>query len=1059
MPEVPYTGLPSTSPREAPPDDYQRVNVSPEQFGGAIGKGVQQAGKGIEDLGNDFFQTAAFQEKINADDQINGFLTNHNAVLYGDPTKHTVGPDGQPVPDTGFMGLEGRAASDHREDALKTLEDTRRKGAENLKSPQAKLIYDQQIRRMMADTTARIDSHTDQQWKVYAQGVNHAGADLTMNDYLRSVGSNDVEAARNHAADYVQQKVQAAQIKFGFDPKIEKAAEQGARFDLLKAQVDFVGAKNPAGALKILDQPENKAIAGTHYDDLYREMRTRAVAQTGQTKADQYVAEATKGGVGPVGNLPAPTAAFLRQRSGSARVDGVNPVFADRLVKAATDFEAENPGRLARFESLNRTRDEQTRLYQRYQAGQGGLAAPPGQSRHEYGLAADVPDGAFLNWLHDNGSKYGLEFLKGRAFLNDSGHVQLAGASPGAGRLAPQAPGQAAPAAGGGLMPALTPVSMPGAPMPPVAAPGGVVTVAPPHVEMPVAETQTPTLRMQLASAMRSAINDPDMNDDERRAAEAAIQQRFRVLEISENQQTETAKALNNDAAAKYTQSLGQMQYSSTPDYIGLDKAIIADPHLDFKTKHELRGWVADASGGHVDKTYGPGFWDVFKQIHAPDHDPGKITDPQQLMAMVGPGKALTIAGYEKAVGEINGSRTPQGAAAAHMEKEFLEKVVRPELVRTVEFPATDTTPATTVYDQRGEVRFQRFLAAYYQERDRGKAAGKTMMDMLDPDNKKDYLGRLIEQFRPPEAERFAEAVNATPPSWFARGMQGMLGYPYLSGENAPPPDTSKMSAEEIVAAVKAKTLPRADAVKALRERGFDHAAPGPQVPQSGPAPIPAPQTESQSPQPPAVPSPQAQEPAVVSPASMQAPAAPSAVAAPQAPPPEVSPAPRPGAQAAPEVHPEVPSPREARRAARTAEEAKVEEQQRKDREHADERRRKEGEQWEADRKAGAKQAEIARKRYEEHLAEAKTRRGERLAAEPQKQAERAKEEAVRNAQEARRSYLETLKDRERHLLGAPGDVITPAIKRELEKVRAERETLISESKMDRAGNRYEPSR
>jgi hypothetical protein len=120
------------------------------------------------------------------------------------------------------------------------------------------------------------------------------------------------------------------------------------------------------------------------------------------------------------------------------------------------------------------------------------------------------------------------------------------------------------------------------------------------------------------------------------------------------------------------------------------------------------------------------------------------------------------------------------------------------------------------------------------------------------------------------------------------------------------------------------------------------------------------------------------------------------------------------------ELHPEAPDPRAQRRAEHDTEQAKVDEQQAKDRER-----------WEADRQAGAKEAEAARNTYEQHLTEAKTRRGERLAAEPQKQADRA-----------RQNYVEVLKEREKHLLGAPGDVITPAIKHELERVRAELKAL-----------------
>jgi hypothetical protein len=132
--------------------------------------------------------------------------------------------------------------------------------------------------------------------------------------------------------------------------------------------------------------------------------------------------------VGPGGGLPSATAEFFRARS-SGRVEGLDPQFGGRLAQAAQDFEAQTGSR-ARFSDLKRTTEEQAGLYDRYRRGEGGLAAPPGHSRHEGGYAADVPRGPFLDWLHENAPKYGLEFLSGAAFRADPVHVQMAGGRP-----------------------------------------------------------------------------------------------------------------------------------------------------------------------------------------------------------------------------------------------------------------------------------------------------------------------------------------------------------------------------------------------------------------------------------------------------------------------------------------------------------------------------------------------------------------------------------------------------------------------------------------------------
>ena len=79
-----------------------------------------------------------------------------------------------------------------------------------------------------------------------------------------------------------------------------------------------------------------------------------------------------------------------------------------------------------------RSWDQQNTLYQKYLAG-GPLAAPPGRSAHEHGLAVDLlafRDGAPVKdgkdpayqTLRDLAQRYGLETLYA---YGDAGHVQL----------------------------------------------------------------------------------------------------------------------------------------------------------------------------------------------------------------------------------------------------------------------------------------------------------------------------------------------------------------------------------------------------------------------------------------------------------------------------------------------------------------------------------------------------------------------------------------------------------------------------------------------------------
>lgn len=100
----------------------------------------------------------------------------------------------------------------------------------------------------------------------------------------------------------------------------------------------------------------------------------------------------------------------------------LNPEFASRLAKAGRAYEQET-GQKPNFGEMGRSNALQRQYYQQYRRTRQGLAAYPGTSRHERGLATDVPSGPFQTWLHRNAGRFGLEGLRSRA---DPFHFQAA---------------------------------------------------------------------------------------------------------------------------------------------------------------------------------------------------------------------------------------------------------------------------------------------------------------------------------------------------------------------------------------------------------------------------------------------------------------------------------------------------------------------------------------------------------------------------------------------------------------------------------------------------------
>jgi hypothetical protein len=112
-----------------------------------------------------------------------------------------------------------------------------------------------------------------------------------------------------------------------------------------------------------------------------------------------------------------------------------NSDLANRMQSAGHDYE-QATGQKPQFGEMARDRATQAEYYRRYQNGTGGLAAKPGNSRHEQGNAVDIPHGPFLDWMHQNGGKYGVSF----PYANDTVHAQLANGKPNSAALSGQPP-------------------------------------------------------------------------------------------------------------------------------------------------------------------------------------------------------------------------------------------------------------------------------------------------------------------------------------------------------------------------------------------------------------------------------------------------------------------------------------------------------------------------------------------------------------------------------------------------------------------------------------------
>jgi len=417
--------FPTVDPSGATSARGENIPSDPSMFGGLAARAEEQFGGGLERAGEATVSYATARQEL-ANETHATELNTHLANRYTDRLSE-------------FSQLQGRAALDKLPDFKKGVEqdfqDTMEKAGDNpaLRAQLAK------SGRYLTDAYYRYGTnHADQQFTHY----QNKAAD----DEAASFGAVAGIAAGNKDEHGMLTALSAS------DNGVRKRYEQdGYDLDAIDTEVRKNRGKNlrniiamrsdddPVAAKQMFDRfrtqmdPVNELAVANH-------LRGTDEKIQGEGRADSFM-----------GRFRGPdTVQFLRDRSG-ARIAGLNQDFAGRLHTAVDDAERAT-GEKAKIDSLKRTSEEQAALYARYQAGQGGLAAPPGQSLHEKGEAADIHDGKVLDWLHRHASEYGLEFLKGKAFENDSGHIQMAPGGGEAGQTIALAPGGGMPNKGDVMM-------------------------------------------------------------------------------------------------------------------------------------------------------------------------------------------------------------------------------------------------------------------------------------------------------------------------------------------------------------------------------------------------------------------------------------------------------------------------------------------------------------------------------------------------------------------------------------------------------------------------------
>lgn len=707
-------GVAEVAPSGDIPNDYQSGRGADEAaFGGGIAQGAEKLGAGLTTSGK-------FFGKVVADNASNDFQDFATKLLHGDPNKQVPGPDGQMAPDTGYLGLKGRAALDQRPAVQEALDNRIKEIRATLDTPEQQQEFENFSRRYRTGTVEKVGSHADAQASSWYASVNTASGKLAM-DHIANNFDNPKEVAAG-AADLTAAYVRNAQIQ-GATPDSPqfKEAMAAARRDALQAQLNAMAVKDPSRALAVLDK--NKDIAGVTYDNLAASFRTRAETQRGIDVGTQAIQKTYTTQPAPpsyqnvsLTEIGAPygiSGSYLQRtqqlETGSnpnqtsstgakgpfqfidstAKQYGVKDPFdylqsADGAARLAADNKAELTNRLGRPPT-------DAELYIGHNQGSGGAAA-----LLQYPTLSARDALMTLKKFRDNPA--------GAAFA-----IRVNGGNPDA------------PAA---AFTGMLTTKFAGAP--------GMATAS------------------RRASALQAVLENPDINPQERAHAISYVNQQMAAQTVAMEQDAKAKKEASDQAMGGYVQRMLTGQNTAN-----IVNEIANDPTLEPSVKWAMGQAAERRSGEDINsaaQSYGPGFWSAYKQVTAAPGDPSRIADPTQIMARAGPGGDLTMEGVQKLLQAQTQSTKSIDGASVNTAKVGLMNYAKSKLSFE-----QDTGPIK-IRDPKGEQIFNsQFIPKFESAYDAWIKAGKSPWEFLNQENVDKLMGGMRNK-----AEMDAARIAAT---------------------------------------------------------------------------------------------------------------------------------------------------------------------------------------------------------------------------------------------------------------------------------------------------------
>lgn len=749
MAAVPNQVVPSVAPPAAPPDTYQRIQTSPDEFGAGIAQGLERIGQGA-------LAASRFFGEVAADDAYNQYASRVQKLLAGDPEKTVIGPDGTPQPDLGYLGLRGRDALDAHPQVAAEMERLRNELRAGMQTPAQQLMFDRETRRLQSYKLGEAARHAEGQANVWYGQVEKDSIENGKTEIRDSAMKGDAEGVQRGTAAIMRSYLRNAQRTMGSSLGNEglSAALNRGRADATEAEIEAILPTNPTRAMEILQSPAGSLLKGPRYDALHGKLERAG----NQALAGSLVNNALGIGGGAAGRAGTPAVS-------SRAVNETIPPEGRALLDTIAGPESKGaynvrytPSGGATFEGFA----DHPRIAEPGPAGPSTAAgryqitastwdanAPPGadfspanQDAAAWKIAQDAyreqtGGGDLLAALKEGKTTEVQQALRSSRQW-DTADLRSFGANlakyNGAAPASPETPP---------VVRAVAAVTLP---------PGNP---APGAAEIAAAQSENAVAH---ARALQNLADDPRAaaNPTAAAAAERQLNLRYQSRELALTGQMKAITETRNLAANEYVQRM--MRAPADPQIL---QDMTDDGRLDATTRNHLwsiyRTGVKKTAEGDLDK-YGPKFFEVYSRVTAPITDPNKLRDPSEIYALAVPradgGQDLTIAGVDKLTQELQRQKelTPGGELLARRRADFLKSVE----------PLIDkSNPIMGKIDQSGKQQAYAFSFAVDQKIDEYRAAGKDPATLFTPGSP-DYMGRpqVIEPYQKPLQQSVKDQVS-----------------------------------------------------------------------------------------------------------------------------------------------------------------------------------------------------------------------------------------------------------------------------------------------------------